>query len=228
MPGNKNILMKKLPEGETETLLKKYRIPYPRHVLARNEEAAVKAARKIGFPVVMKVSSPDIIHKTEARCVIINIRESNQARAAYRQILKNARKHKTRARIGGVAVFQMIPAGTREVIVGSKQDPQFGPVLMFGLGGIFVEVLKDVSFRLVPLERRDAREMVREIRGYKILEGIRGQKPVNFRALEDTIMKVSRMVWDNTGKGKKIQELDINPLFIDEKNVWAADVRVLV
>ncbi len=220
--------MRKLPEGETELLLKRYRIPYPRHVLVKSEKAAVKAAGQIGFPVVMKVSSPDILHKTEARCVIVNIRDTSSVRAAYRQILKNARKFKPRARVEGVAVYQMIPAGTREVILGSKQDPQFGPVLMFGLGGILVEVLRDVSFRLIPLERRDAREMLREIRGYRILEGVRGQKPVNLKALEDTIMKVSRMVWANTNKGKKIQELDINPLFVDEKRVWAADVRVLV
>ncbi len=220
--------MRKLPEGETERLLKKFRIPYPRHILARTEEAAVKAAGKIGFPVVMKVSSPDIIHKTDAKCVIINIRDTGSARAAYRQILRNARKFKPRPRVEGVSVCQMVPSGTREVIVGSKQDPQFGPVLMFGLGGIFVEVLRDVSFRLIPLERRDAREMLREIRGFRILEGVRGQKPVNFRTLEDTVMKVSRMVWANSGKGRKIQELDINPLFVDEKRVWAADVRVLV
>jgi acyl-CoA synthetase (NDP forming) len=175
----------------------------------------------------MKVSSPDIIHKTEARCVIVNIKDSSGAIGAYRQIMKNARTYKKGVRINGVIVVRMIPEGTREVIIGSKQDPQFGPVLMFGLGGIFVEVLKDVSFRVIPLEREDAREMVREIRGFKILEGVRGKGPINFRLLETTIMKVSKMVWENSGKGKKIQELDINPLFVDEKGVWAADVRIL-
>lgn len=220
--------MKKLSERETERLLRKYKIPFPKHVLAKNETAAVKSTRVLGFPVVVKISSPDIIHKTEAECVILNIRDSNSLRAAYRQVIKNARKHKPRARIMGVAVYQMIPRGTREVIIGGLQDPQFGPVLMFGLGGIFVEVLKDVSFRIIPLERQDAREMIKDIRGFKILEGIRGQGPVNFRLLEDTILKVSKMVWENSRKGVKIKELDINPLFINEKNVWAADVRVLV
>ena len=220
--------MKKLPDRETELLLRRYRIPFPRRILARTEGAAVKAAARVGFPAVMKVSSPDIIHKTEAKCVIVSIGDPGAARAAWRQILRNARKHKPRARVSGVDVFQMVPPGTREVIIGSMQDPQFGPVLMFGLGGIFVEVLRDVSFRVIPLERKDAREMIKEIRGYKILEGVRGQKPVNFRALEDAIMRVSRMVWDNTGKGRRIRELDINPLFIDQKRVWAADVRVLV
>lgn len=220
--------MIKLSERETEALLRRYRIPFPKHVLAKNETAAVKSTRVLGFPVVMKVSSPDILHKTEANCVILNIRDSYSVRAAYRQIVKNARKHNPRARVLGVLVYQMVPRGTREVIIGAKQDPQFGPVLMFGLGGIFVEVLRDVSFRIIPLERRDAREMIREIRGLKILEGVRGKGPVNFRLLEDTIMKVSKMVWDNSGKGKRIQELDINPLFISEKRAWAADVRVLV
>jgi acyl-CoA synthetase (NDP forming) len=216
--------MKKLPDRQTETLLKKYHIPYPKRILAKTETKAVKSARLLRFPVVMKISSPDIIHKTEAKCVIVNIKDPNQARAAYRQILKNARRFRRNARIEGIMVYQMIPSGTREVIIGAKQDPQFGPVLMFGLGGIFVEVLKDVSFRIIPLRKRDAREMVREIRGLKILEGVRGHGPIDFEALEDTIMKVSKMVWEN----KKIQELDINPLFIDEKQVWAADVRILV
>jgi acyl-CoA synthetase (NDP forming) len=220
--------MKKLPQGETELLLKKYGIPFPRQILAKTEGAVAAAARKIGFPVVMKVSSPDIVHKTEAKCVIINIKDAIAAGAAYKQIMKNARKYDPKARIMGVSVFEMVPQGTREVIIGSKHDPQFGPVLMFGLGGVFVEVLRDVSFRIVPLARDDAREMIREIRGYRILEGVRGQGPVNFRLLEDTIMKVSKLVQHNTRGGKRIRELDINPLFIDEKRIWAADVRILV
>lgn len=218
--------MDKLPDAASERLLKRYRIPYPKSIHAPTEEAAAKAARKIGFPVVMKVSSPDIIHKTEAKAVIINIKDAQQARAAFKQIVRNSRKHKPRARIKGVQVFEMVPQGTREVIIGSKQDPQFGPVLMFGLGGIFVEVLKDVTFRVIPLERKDAREMIRELRGLRILEGVRGKPAVSFRLLEDTIMKVSRMVWENSDKGKRIKELDINPLFVDDKQVWAADVRM--
>jgi acyl-CoA synthetase (NDP forming) len=214
--------MIKLSERENERLLRRYKIPFPKHVLAKNEEAAVKSTRVLGFPVVMKISSPDIIHKTEANCVILNIRDSGAARAAYRQIIKNARKHKPRGRIMGVLVYHMVPKGKREVIIGAKKDPQFGPVLMFGLGGIFVEVMKDVSFKVVPLERKDARDMIQEIKGYKVLKGVRGKGPVDFKLLEDTILKVSKMVWEN----KAIQELDINPLFIDEKKVWAADVRI--
>ncbi len=220
--------MRMLPPKATQDLLRKYRIPFPESFLAGSEDDAAKAAQKAGFPAVMKVESPDIIHKTDAKCVIVRIRNSGEAIAAYLQILKNARKHSPKARVDGVRVSGMIPEGTLEVIIGSKHDPQFGPVLMFGLGGILVEVLRDVSFRIIPLERKDASEMVREIKGRKVLEGVRGQKPVNMRLLENTIMKVSRMVWENTGKGRKIQELDINPLFIDDRNVWAADVRILV
>jgi acyl-CoA synthetase (NDP forming) len=220
--------MKKLPDKKTELLLKRFNIPYPRYVLARTEEQAVKASMKLGFPVVMKISSPDILHKTEAKCVILRIGDPNSARSAYRQIIKNAKVFKKKARIEGVVVYEMVPSGTREVIIGAKQDPHFGPVLMFGLGGILVEVLRDVSFRVIPIERRDAREMIKEIRGFKILEGVRGKKPVNFSALEESLLRVSKMVWANSGKGLRIQELDINPLFIDEKRVWAADVRILV
>ena len=220
--------MNKLSEKETELLLKRYRIPFPKQIMAKSEESAIRAAQKMGFPVVMKVSSPDIIHKTDAKCVIVNVRDPAGVVGAYRQILRNAKEHKPRAKVNGVSVFQMVPEDSIEVIIGAKQDPQFGPVLMFGLGGILVEVMKDVSFRIVPLEREDAKEMVREIKGFRILKGVRGKKPVNLRLIETTIMKVSKMVWENSNKGKKIQELDINPLFVDEDNVWAADVRILV
>ena len=216
--------MRMLSQRETDRLLTRFSIPSPKQALAKSEQEAATLSRRMGFPVVMKVSSPDIIHKTDANCVIVNIKDSTAAMAAYKQIGKNARKHKPKAKVDGVAVFEMVPSGTREVIIGAKQDPQFGPVLMFGLGGILVEVLKDVSFRLVPLTKKDAKEMVREIRGFRILEGVRGKGPVDFEKLESTILKVSRLVEAN----KRIKELDINPLFIDENRVWAADVRILV
>jgi acyl-CoA synthetase (NDP forming) len=220
--------MRKLPERDAEKLLRRYGIPFPKHVLARNEIAAAKATRALGFPVVMKISSPDILHKTDCGCVILNIRDTGSVRAAFKQIMHNARKTFPRARIAGVSLFQMVPRGTREVIVGAKQDPHFGPVLMFGLGGILVEVMRDVSFRVIPLERKDAREMIREIRGFKVLEGVRGQGPVDFKLLEDVLLKASKMVWENSGKGRRIQEMDINPLFISERKAWAADARIMV
>ncbi len=217
--------MAKLTDAETERLVKKWKIPHVRQALAKTPAQAGKAGERLGWPVVMKVSSPDIIHKTEVGGIVLNVGSKMEAESAFERILGNARKKAGKARINGVLVQEMVRGKeVREVIIGSKQDPTFGPVIMFGLGGVFVEVMKDVSFRVVPLERSDAREMIEEIRSYPILAGSRGQKPVNFKALEDCILAVSRMVWGE----KRIKELDINPLFADSRRVLAGDVRVLV
>jgi len=212
--------MEKISHTKTEQLLKKYKIPTVRQLLARNEKEASEFSRKIGFPVAMKISSPKIIHKSEVKGVALGIDNEEQARRSFKEMMRNARKVKG-AKIEGVIVQEQLEGV--EIIMGSKQDPSFGPALMFGLGGIFVEILKDVSFRLVPLERKDAREMIQEIKGYPILKGVRGQKGVNLRALEDCLISLSRMV-----SKEKIQELDINPLFADHGGVKAADVRILV
>ena len=212
----------KLSDRETEKLLKKWDIPHTRQFLARNAQEAFRAAKSIGYPVALKVSSPDIIHKTEFGGLVLNLKNDGEVRAAYNKVLVNSRKAHPKARIEGVMVQEM--AGGIETIVGAKQDPTFGPVIMFGVGGIFVEILKDVSFRLVPIEKEDAREMIREIKGYPLLAGARGAKPVKMKALEEFLLKVSRMVQGE----KRIQELDINPLFIDSQRAVAADVRILV
>jgi acetyl-CoA synthetase (ADP-forming) len=215
--------MAKLPQEKTEALLKRFGIPFPKRILARNEEQAVICAKKLGYPVVLKVSSPDIIHKTDAGGIILNLEDEKEVREGFRSIMKNARKYDRKAKINGVDVFEMIPRGT-ELIVGLKKDPQFGPVIMFGLGGIFVEVLEDVSFRLAPITRKDAREMIREIKGYRILEGIRGEKPANIKAIEDILLRFSELVM----KKPDIKELDINPLFAYDNKVVAGDVRIIV
>ncbi len=215
--------MAKLPQEKTEALLKRFRIPFPKRIPARTENAAVKAAKKLGYPVVLKISSPDIIHKTDAGGILVNLEDEEEVRSGFRSIMKSARKYNKKAKINGVDVFKMIPKGT-ELIVGLKKDPQFGPVIMFGLGGIFVEVLEDVSFRLAPLTRKDAREMIREIKGYKILEGIRGEKPANIKAIEDILLRFSDLVM----KKNEIKELDINPLFAYDNKVVAGDVRIIV
>jgi acetyl-CoA synthetase (ADP-forming) len=217
--------MKILTEYEAKILLKKYSIPVTKEYLAKTEEEAVEYAKKIGYPVVLKVMSPQIIHKTEAGCVLINVKNRNDVKKGFRKILENAKKYRSDAEIKGVLVQEMVKgADVREVIVGSKMDEQFGPVIMFGVGGIFVEVIKDISFRIIPIERKDAVQMIKEIKAYKILEGVRGQKPINFQALEDCLMNVSKMVWEE----KNIRELDINPLFVDEKNIKAGDARIVV
>jgi acetate---CoA ligase (ADP-forming) subunit beta len=215
--------MAKLSQEKTEALLKRFGIPFPKRIPARNEDQAVLCAKKLGYPVVLKVSSPDIIHKTDAGGILLNLEDEEEVRRGYRSIMKSARKYNKKARINGVDVFKMIPKGT-ELIVGLKKDPQFGPVIMFGLGGIFVEVLEDVSFRLAPITRKDAREMMREIKGYRILEGIRGEKPANVKAIEDTLLRFSELVM----KKPDIKELDINPLFAYDNKVVAGDVRIIV
>jgi acyl-CoA synthetase (NDP forming) len=215
--------MAKLSQEKTEALLKRFGIPFPKRILARNEDQAVLCARKLGYPVVLKVSSPDIIHKTDAGGILVNLEDEKEVRSGFRSIMKSARKYKKKAKINGVDVFEMIPKGT-ELIIGLKKDPQFGPVIMFGLGGIFVEVLEDVSFRLAPLARKDAREMIREIKGYKVLEGIRGEKPANIKAIENVLLRFSELVMKKPG----IKELDINPLFAYDNKIVAGDVRIIV
>lgn len=214
--------MRKLSDKEAEALMKKWGIPVARHYLAKNEKQAADFAKKLGFPVALKVSSGQVLHKTDIGAVMAGLHNPLDVVQAYRQIMKNVRRHYPKAKIDGMMVQEM--ARGYETIVGASQDPQFGPVLMFGLGGIFVEFLKDVTFRIIPIERKDAKEMIAEIRGYRILTGVRGMKPANIRALEDSLMKISGHLWKN----KRIKELDINPLFVNETGVEAVDVRVIV
>ncbi|BAA30853.1 212aa long hypothetical protein [Pyrococcus horikoshii OT3] len=181
-----------LVEPEAKEILKLYGIPIPEFKVARNEEEAVKFSREIGYPVVMKIVSPQIIHKSDAGGVKINIKNDEEAREAFRTIMENARRYKPDADLWGVIIYKMLPLG-REVIVGMIRDPQFGPAVMFGLGGIFVEILKDVSFRVAPISKDDALEMIKEIKAYPILAGARGEKPVNIEALADIIVKVGEL-----------------------------------
>lgn len=217
------MISKKLDERKAFEILKRYKIPVAKRILAKSPEEAGRAAKKIGFPVVMKIYSPDIIHKTDAGGVVLGIKTEQEAKRAYSEIIKKVRKKVRGAKILGVFVEET--AEGHELIIGSRQDAQFGPVIMFGLGGIFVEVFKDVVFRIIPIERKDASEMIREIKGYKILEGSRGKGPINFKALENCLLNVSKMIWANR---KKIKELDINPVFANEKGVKAVDVRIIV
>jgi acetyl-CoA synthetase (ADP-forming) len=205
--------MRKLGDRETEKILGKAGIPTVRQFIARTEKEAVSFSKKLGFPVVMKVSSGRIVHKTDAGGVFLGIENKKEAAETFNKIKK---------RFKSPVLIQEQVSGI-EAIVGSRKDPAFGPVIMFGLGGVFVEVLKDVAFRLVPIGRKDAREMVQEIRGYPVLEGIRGRKRINFRALENFLLGVSGMI----EKNPQIKELDMNPVFLAERAV-AADVRILV
>ena len=212
-----------LTEVESKELLKKAGIPIVEAKLARSKKEAVSLSKEMGFPVVLKISSPDVIHKSDSGGVKLGLANATQVGKAYNEIISSIKKTYPKAEIQGVSVQPMAPPGV-EVIVGMSKDPQFGPVLMFGLGGILVEVLKDVSFRIVPVTERDAREMIREIKGYPILEGYRGQKPASIPALEKLIVTVSQFI----EKNPQIKELDLNPIFAYPDKAVAVDARIIL
>jgi acyl-CoA synthetase (NDP forming) len=212
-----------LTEVESKALLKKAGIPVVEAKLARSKKEAISISNEMGFPVVLKISSTDVVHKSDSGGVKLGLANAAQVGKAYNEILSSIKQAYPQAQIEGVSVQPMAPPGV-EVIVGMSKDPQFGPVLMFGLGGILVEVLKDVSFRIVPVTARDAKAMIREIKGYPVLEGYRGQKPASIPALEKLIVKVSQFV----EKNPQIRELDLNPIFAYPDKAVAVDARIIL
>ncbi|MBR9691846.1 acetyl-CoA synthetase [Candidatus Woesearchaeota archaeon] len=214
--------MQQLDFNKTKKLLDKYNIPYPKSELAASSDKAIKIAKKIGFPIAIKVISKDIIHKSDIGGVKVNLNNEEELSDAYDSLLTSTKKKSPKSKIEGILI-QKMESGV-EVIIGMKRDPQFDAVLMFGLGGIFVEVLKDVSFRVAPIEKKEAEEMINEIKSRKILYGIRGQKPVKISALVDLMVKISKLSIEN----KKILELDLNPVIADETSAKAVDVRMMI
>jgi acetyl-CoA synthetase (ADP-forming) len=214
---------KNLTETEAKAVCMDYGIPVARSELAENEEEAFKLAEKIGFPVVLKIVSPDIIHKSDVGGVIVNLKNAKEVGNAYKQILSNVKKHVANAKIVGMLVQEMAPAST-EVIVGSIKDPQFGPALMFGLGGVFVEVLKDVTFRIAPVNEEEAREMIEEVKAYPLLKGYRGSPPADINAIVKIILATSKLVMEH----EEIKELDLNPIMVYEKGAKAVDARIIL
>ena len=212
-----------LTPPEAKLLCEAYGIPVPKEGVATSARDAARIAAEIGFPVVMKVVSPDILHKTEAGGVIIGLKNAGEVEQAYETIQRSARSYKSDARITGVQLQQML-AGGREVIVGALTDPSFGKVVAFGLGGVLVEVLKDVTFRLAPTTESQALSMLDGIAAAEILRGVRGGEPVDRNALAKIISAVSQLVSDFP----EIRELDLNPVFADKHGATAADVRMLV
>lgn len=215
-----------LTEVEAKQIFAAYGLPVAETCLATSEDEAVALAKQIGFPVVMKVVSPDILHKSDAGGVKVNIKDEDGVRNAFREIYENCRVYKADAKILGIAVQEMAPWGT-EVIIGSVNDPTFGPTVMFGLGGIFVEVLKDVTFRVAPMSDCQADGMLHEIRGAKILEGARGEAPRDCEALEDALCKYGRMVLDLSDE---IAETDANPVLLYEEcqGLKVVDARMIL
>jgi len=212
-----------LTEIESKQVLAAAGIPVAEATLAASAEEAVKAAAEAGFPVVLKIVSPDVTHKSDVGGVKIGLEDEAAVRAAYDDIIAAVKDRQPKARIEGVAVQAMARPGT-EVIVGMSKDPQFGPVLMFGLGGIFVEVLKDVAFRIVPLEERDATEMIDEIKGRAVLDGVRGGEPADIGALTDLLLQLSAFAEANP----QVEELDLNPVFAYKDGCIAVDARIVV
>lgn len=214
--------MPQLDFNKTMQLLKKYRIPHTASVLCKKPADAVKAAEKFGFPVVLKISSVDILHKSDINAVKVNLETKEDVKKSFNDIMKSVKKKMPKARIQGIIVQKQKKG--KHIIVGVKKDIQFGPAIMFGLGGLFVEIFKDVSFRIAPVEKETAKEMIEETRSYPILKGIRGEKGVDVNSLIDIIVKTSKMVI----KEKKIAELDFNPIIVDEKTAEVVDARIIL
>jgi acetyl-CoA synthetase (ADP-forming) len=209
---------KTLSEYQSKQLLSKYGIPVTREFLATDKKQAVEYAKKLGYPVVLKGCSPALTHKTERQLVALKLRDEKEVSEAFDAITKRAGEP-----MDGILVQEMIP-GARELVVGLTRDEQFGPCAMLGLGGIFVEVLKQVTFRIAPLEERDALEMMDELPGKKILDAFRGEPPVDRKILADILIKIGNIGLENDA----VKEIDVNPLIISGNKPVAVDALVVL
>jgi len=212
-----------LTEFESKRILKQAGISVVETRLAKTQKEAISFSRKMGFPVALKINSPEIVHKSDSGGVKLSLNNAAEVKKAYDEILKKMKKQYPQAAVHGVSVQKMLQPGT-EVIIGTSKDPQFGPVIMFGLGGIFVEILKDVSFRVIPVKRKDAQEMIEEIKGFPLLQGYRGKEPASVPALVEMILKISNFTKENP----QIKELDLNPIFAYRNKVVAVDARIVL
>ena len=214
-----------LLEEEGYEVLQAYGFPTPQSILCTTEQEGIDAASHIGYPLVMKIVSPDIIHKSDAGGVKVGVKTDDELKSAFRTITENALKYKSDAKIKGVLVQEMVKSA-KETILGASQDPTFGPVIMFGLGGIYVEVLKDVVFRVAPIDEQEATNMVESIKTIKLLKGVRGEKPSDLKAIADSLQRLSQLVVDF----QEIKEFDINPLLVLEegKGARVVDARIIL
>jgi acetyl-CoA synthetase (ADP-forming) len=212
-----------LLEPEAKAICVEYGISVPQFKVALNEGEAAECADEIGYPVVLKIVSPDIIHKSDVGGVILDLKNRAEVADAYRKILENVKKYNANAKIVGVLVQEMAPQST-ETIVGAIKDPQFGQTVMFGLGGIFVEILKDVSFRIAPITADDAKDMITELKAYPLLNGYRNTPPADIDALINVLCNTSRLVMDQP----EIKELDLNPVIAYQKGAKTVDARIIL
>ena len=207
-----------LSEHEAKQILATYQIPVSREIQVENIESFISAAQEIGYPLVLKGCSSDITHKTEKGLIHIDIRNEKEAKSAFEKI-----RGKMNGTGDGVLVQEMVK-GHRELVIGLTRDPQFGPCVMFGIGGIFTEVLRDVSFRVAPLEKRDALNMMKEVQGHKILEAVRGMEAVDKDKLAEILINVGRIGIEN----EQIKEIDINPVIISGSRLVAVDALIIL
>jgi acetyl-CoA synthetase (ADP-forming) len=214
---------KNLMEHEARLVLEYYKIKFAKWALARNSKEALKFSEKIGYPVVLKIVSPDIPgRKSDIGGVFVNLLNPQSVEQAFNQIIKNVKKRRPKAKIEGILISKMVPSG-KEIIVGGVKDPQFGQTIMFGAGGVLVELLEDVSFRIVPIKRKDAEEMIEETKVFHILKGYRG-KPLDVNAVIDILLKTSKLLEEN----QNIKEMDMNPIMVFENGAMAVDARIIL
>jgi acetate---CoA ligase (ADP-forming) subunit beta len=210
-----------LLEPEAKAVCVEYDMPTPDYRVAMDPASAAALASELGYPVVLKVISAEIAHKTEVGGVMVGLSSSNAVESAYQQISANVRARRPDARIRGILVQKMAPEST-EIIIGSINDPSFGHTILFGLGGILVEILKDVAFRITPLEERDANDMINEIKGRAVLDGYRGFPPADKKAIIRLLLSASRLVMENP----QIDQMDLNPIMVYERGALVADARM--
>ena len=207
-----------LSEHESKQLLAAYEIPITREIVVDDVKDLSKAAEDIGYPLVLKGCASEIAHKTEKDLIRVDIRNEKEARGAFEDIMNTLKG------TGAAVLVQEMVKGQRELVVGLTRDAQFGPCVMFGLGGIFTEILQDISFRVAPIEKRDALEMMGEIKGHKILEAVRGMEAADLDMLAEILIKVGQIGLDN----ERIKEIDINPVIISEGKPVAVDALVML
>lgn len=214
---------KHLLEPEAKAVCMEYGIPVPAFKVVTNVRGAIKFAEKIGYPTVLKIVSPDVIHKTDVGGVALNLENPREIRDAYNRIITNVEGSSPKSRITGILVQKMAPSST-EIIIGAIKDPQFGQSLMFGLGGIFVEILRDVTFRIAPISEQEASDMITEVKAFPILKGYRGQPPADIDAIVKTLLNTSKLVMDYP----EIKELDLNPIMVYENGIKTIDARIVL
>jgi acyl-CoA synthetase (NDP forming) len=212
-----------LSETQTSSLFAAYALPMPRSSIVRSSDDAATVARSIGYPVVLKISSPDIVHKTDIGCVRVKLDSDAQVRDAFNEIIANAQKHAPTARVNGVLVQQLLPAG-HEFIVGGLRDPSAGPMVMVGLGGIYTELFRDTAFAIAPVGNSEAYRMLQSLRSWKLLTGMRGAEQADIDGLVNVITAISRLMVEHP----EVTELDLNPVIVRNDAVYIADAKIIV